>query len=112
MEFNKVLNGLAKYLGKEVFANMNSWQSTLSRVAVARLLNNSENLKKMLTENGFLKTFGIFDDSGNVDIDGLANDIKTAIREKGFIEFELPLFGNFKFIESDIDKMISYIRSV
>lgn len=112
MEFNKVLNGISKYLSKEIIPNMNSWQSTLSRVAVARLLNNSENLKKMLTENAFIKTFGIFDDSGNVDIDGLAADIKTAIREKGYIEFELPLFGNFKFVESDIDKMISYIRNV
>jgi hypothetical protein len=112
MEFNKVLNGIAKYLSKEVLSNMNSWQSALSRVAVARIINNSGNIHKMLTENAFIKTFGVFDDSGNVDIDGLISDLKTAIREKGYIEFELPLFGTFKFVESDVDKMHSYIRSV
>ena len=112
MEFNKIINGLAKYLGKEVFTNMNSWQSLLSRVAVARLLNNSENIHKMLTENAFIKTFGVFDSEGNVDLDGLITDIKSAIREKGFIEFDLPLFGHFKFNEADVDKLNSYIRSV
>ena len=112
MEFEKVLNGIVKYASKEVFVNMNSWQSALSRVAAARLINNAQNIKEMLSANAFIKTFGIFDDNGNVDLESLIADVKTAIREKGCIEFELPLFGKFKFIESEVDKMHSYIRSV
>lgn len=110
MEFNRVLNGAVKYLNKEVVPNMNDWQGFLARIATARVLNNSDNIKKTLANNVYIKTFAVFDESGNVDIDGIINDLKTAIREKGYIEFELPMFGKFKFVESDIDKLHSYIR--
>ena len=110
MEFNRVINGIVKYLNSEVVPNMNEWQGFLARMATARVLNNTENIKKMLADNVYIKTFAVFDDNGNVDIDGLINDLKTAIKDKGYIEFELPMFGRFKFIESDIDNLHSYIR--
>ena len=110
MEFNRVINGIVKYLNREVIPNMNEWQGFVARMGTARILNNTDNLKKLLADNVYVKTFAIFDEHGNVDIDGLINDLKTAIKDKGYIEFELPMFGKFKFIESDIDNLHSYIR--
>lgn len=110
MEFEKVLNGIIRFLNKEIIDQMNSWQEVIARVGMARIINNGAGIKKMLVENPFLKTFAIADENANIDVDGLMNDIKTAIREKGYIEFNLPLFGNFKFTESDIDRLYSYIR--
>lgn len=110
MEFNKVINGLAKYINKEIMPNMNSWQEAVARVAMARFMNNQDNVRVILTENPIIKTFAIFDENGDMDVEGLMCDIKSVVREKGFIEFDLPMFGYFKFEESDLDLLLSYIR--
>ena len=49
---------------------------------------------------------------GNVDVDGLMEDLKTIIKDKGVVEIDIPLFGTFKFNENDINTLNSYIRSV
>lgn len=110
MQFNQVINGIAKYLNKQIFPNMNSWQETLARVFVSRFMNNQAKVKQMLEENPFIRTFAIFDENGEVDVEGIMADVKTAIREKGCIEFELPLFGYFKFTENDVDVLHNYIK--
>lgn len=110
MEFEKVLNGIIKFLNKEIIGKMNSWQEMIARVGMARMINNAEGIKKMLTQNPFLKTFAIADENAVIDVEGLVNDIKTAIRDKGSIELDLPMFGKFKFVESDVDCLHSYIR--
>lgn len=112
MEFNKVVHGIARYINKEIFPNMNNWQEALARIAVSRFLNNVDAVKETILNNGFIKTFAFFDENEQLDVDGLINDLKSAIREKGFIEFELPLFGKFKFTESDVDVLHSYVRGV
>ena len=110
MEFEKVLNGIIRFLNKEIIDQMNSWQEVIARVGIARLINNAEEIKKMLTQNPILKTFAIADENANIDVDGLVNDLKTAIRDKGSIELSLPLLGKFKFVESDVDLLHSYIK--
>ena len=110
MEFETVLNGIIKFLNKEILNQMNSWQEMVARVAIARVINNAEEIKKMLTQNPLLKTFAIADENAIIDVDGLVDDIKTAIHDKGCIELDLPMFGKFKFVESDVDLLHSYIR--
>lgn len=112
MEFEKVLNGVVKFLNKEIISKMNSWQEMIARVGVARMINNAEGIKTMLTQNPFLKTFAIADESANIDVDGLICDIKSVIREKGKVEINLPMFGKFVFTEPDVDTLHSYIRGV
>jgi hypothetical protein len=110
MEFNKVINGIVKYINKEMMCNLNSWQEILARVSMSRVLGNSASIKTWLIENPFIKTFAIINDEGNVDVDGLIEDLKTIVREKGSIEIDIPLFGKFKFNENDINILNSYIR--
>lgn len=105
MEYNKVINGIVKYIDREIVPNMNEWQEVVARIAMSRFVNNSNVLKDSLTHNSFVRTFAIIDETGNVDVEGLANDLKEQIRKKGKIEFTLPIFGTFKFVESDIDKL-------
>mgnify|MGYP006967388987 CR=1 FL=1 len=76
MSFDKVISGITKYLNNEIFSNMNDWQEMTARILVARVVNNQEAVKKTLIDNGFIRTFGIIDSEGMVDVCGLANDIK------------------------------------
>lgn len=105
MEFNKVINGIIKYIDREIIPSMNEWQEVVARIAMSRFVNNSNVLKDGLTNNSFVRTFAIIDDNGNVDVNGLANDLKEQIRKKGKIEFTLPIFGTFRFVEADIEKL-------
>lgn len=112
MEFNRVLNGIVKYINKEMICNLNSWQELLARVSMSRVLANSSAIKTWLVENPLIKTFAVIDENGNVDVDGLMEDIKTVMKEKGFIEIDIPIFGCFKFNENDINTLNSYIRGI
>jgi hypothetical protein len=112
MDFNTVLNGVVKYVDKEIIPNMNAWQELIARVGVARIINNAEAIKSMLTNNAFAKTFSIADQNGNIDVDGIVADIKKVMSEKGCIEVDVPMFGHFKFVDRDVDKLYSYIRGI
>ena len=109
MNIERVINGIIKYMDREIFATMNDWQEFLARLAMARLLNN-KNLGDMVINNPYAKTFAIIDEHGNVDVDGLHRDFKTLIQSKSKIEIALPMFGTYTFNESDVDKLFDCIR--
>ncbi|MBQ5825155.1 MAG: hypothetical protein IIW48_10175 [Clostridia bacterium] len=107
MNLERVLNGIARYLDREIYAGMNNWQEVIARIAVSRMLNN-KSLENMLN-NPYMRTFAIIDTEGNVDVDGLYRDLRTYISNKGKIEIELPIFGKFTFTESDVDSLYNCI---
>ena len=109
MEFNKVINGIIRFIDKEIMPQMSDWQEIIARIAVGRFVKNSEMLKESLVENAFARTFAIIDGQGMVDVTGLVADLKEQIRNKGSLEFSVPMLGNFKFVESDVDKLYQYI---
>lgn len=109
--FEKVLDGIARYIDKEVIAvGMNDWQELLARMAVGRIFNNREQLKTRLINNGWIRTFGVIDDDGMVDVDGLADDLKKQIEQKGKISVSIPVFGKLTFTASDVDVLHRTIK--
>ena len=109
MSFEKTINGILKYMNREIFSRMNEWQEMLARVTVSRMIGNTEALKESLMNNGFVKTFSIMDASGNVDVDGLYRDIRAQVERKGKFTFNIPMFGNFAFAPEDIDNLYKTI---
>lgn len=107
MKLDRVLNGVARYLDKEIYVGMNDWQEILARIAVSRVLDN-KNIENLMN-NPYLKTFAIADTEGNIDVDGLYRDLKRLIQAKGKVEITLPMFGKFTFTESDVDCLYSCI---
>ena len=105
MHFDRVINGIIRYLNAEVYIGMNDWQEMIARMAVSRLLSRKDQLRESLIANPFVKTFGIIDDAGMVDVDGLLDDIRVQISEKGKLEFSIPMFGKFTFRENDVDRL-------
>lgn len=103
VEFNRVIDGLIRYLNNNLFAKMNDWQEVLARIAVGRIIGNPEALKQSLMANGIVRTFAVMDSEGNVDLENLARDLKREIERKGKISVEVPMFGKMSFVASDID---------
>lgn len=105
MHFDRVVNGIIKYIDREIYVGMNDWQEMLARIAVSRVIGNKDHLRDSLIANPFVKTFGIIDGEGNVDVDSLMNDLKEQISQKGKIEIAIPMFGKFTFNSNDVDKL-------
>ena len=104
-EFEKVIEGLAQYLNDELYAGMNDVQEFAARVLVGRVINNQDVIKDSLVNNGFIRTFGVIDADGMVDVEGLARDIKREISRKEKITFNVPMFGKMTFRPSDVDAL-------
>lgn len=103
VEFNRVVDGLARYLNNNFYSKLNDWQEVFARIAVGRIIGNPEALKQSLMANGIVRTFAIFDSDGNVDLENLARDLKREIERKGKISVEVPMFGKMSFVAADID---------
>lgn len=105
VEFNRVIDGLIRYLNNNLFAKMNDWQEVLARIAVGRIIGNPEALKQSLMANGIVRTFAVMDSEGNVDLENLARDLKREIERKGKISVEVPMLGKMSFVASDVDEI-------
>lgn len=104
-EFEKVIDGISKYIDKEIYSGMNDWQEFAARIMVGRIINNQENVKEMLMHNGFLRTFDIIDTEGLVDVESIAKDIKRELAKKEKITFAVPMFGKMTFLPADVDTL-------
>ena len=107
--FDKVINGITKYLDHNLYDKMNDVQELVARIAVGRAIERSDAIKEALVRNGMIRTFGIIDSDGCVDVEGLAHDIKKQIMQRGTLEISIPMFGKMKFVPDDVDEIKRYI---
>ena len=108
-EFEKVVDGISRYLDSEIYSGMNDFQEFAARVIVGRFIGNSAEIKETLINNGFVKTFGIIDSSGMIDVVSISKDIKRELARKGKISFEIPMFGTMTFKPEDVDVVFKHI---
>lgn len=109
VRFEKVMDGINRYIDQEIYGNLNDLQEILARIVVGRVNSNAENIKATLMSNGFAKTLCIIDSDGMVDIDRLMQDIRREIERKGSIEFDVPMIGRLKFTPADVDVLYNMI---
>ena len=102
---NRVLDGAVEFIETNIMPGMNDWQEVVARLAIGRIYDNREALQNFLVSTGYIRTFALIDDDGNVDIDRLTADLKREIEKKGKIEVNLKVFGKMKFNASDVDTL-------
>lgn len=105
VEFNRIIDGLARYLNNNLYSKMNDWQEIIARIAVGRIIGNPESLKQSLMGNGIVRTFAVMDSEGNVDLEPLARDLKREIERKGKLTLDVPMFGKMSFTAADVDEI-------
>lgn len=109
MDYDRVAKGIVAFIDKEIFPRMNPLQEIAGRIVVSRLYDNREGIKETIKGNPVLKSIFFTSDGEEVDADGLLRDLKTQINSKGKIEFEIPMFGKFTFVGSDLDTLHRHI---
>ena len=108
-KFEKVLDGIADFINEEIYSGMNDWQELLARITIGKALGNNQALKDALVNNGFIRTFGIIDSEGMIEVDTLISDIKNEISKKGKLVVTIPMFGTMTFKPEDADKLKEHI---
>ena len=59
VEFNRIINGLHKFIEREIYHTMADWQETIARLAVNRMLRDPHRLAEKM--NGFMDWLGLTD---------------------------------------------------
>ena len=72
-DFND-FKGISDYINKELFSQMTELQEFLARLALGRFIGNEETIKEALINNGFIRTFGLIDRDGMIDVDAIAKE--------------------------------------
>ena len=109
VSFETVLDGIAKFLDKNIYTGMNDWQELIARIFAGRIFDARESIKTAIVNSGFIRTFGIIDEDGNVDIESLAKDIKRELQRKEKITISVPMFGQMTFVPQDVDELYNLI---
>jgi hypothetical protein len=109
IEFEAVVDGINRYLDKEIYVNLNDLQEFVARLAVGRINQNMGSIKTYLMTNGFIRTLGIIDHDGMVDIDAVLKEVRKEIERKGSIQFEVPMIGKLTFHPGDVEVLRNHI---
>lgn len=103
IKFESVVDGINRYLDKEIYRNLNDLQEFAARLVVGRINQNSEALKTALMNNGFVRTMCIIDSDGMVDIETILQEVKREVERKGTLQVEIPMVGKLTFCPADVD---------
>lgn len=108
-KYENVIDGIIRYIDREIYSGMNDFQEIVARIAIGRVIDNRESIKSALMNNGIIRTFGIIDSDGFVDIDRLSEELKREIERKGKLTISVPMFGKLTFNPNDVDILRQYI---
>lgn len=109
IKFESVVDGINRYLDKEIYRNLNDLQEFAARLVVGRINQNSEAIKTALINNGFVRTMCIIDSDGMVDIDSILDEVKKEVERKGNLQIEIPMIGRLTFCPADVDVLKEHI---
>lgn len=109
VKFETVVEGVNRYIDKEIYSGLNDAQEFLARLVVGRVNQNAEGIKQFLMTNGVMRTMGIVDSDGMVDLEQLLGDVKREIERKESLKISVPMLGTLTFKATDVDVLYDMI---
>ncbi len=109
VKFEAVVDGINRYIDKEIYSGLNDAQEFLARLVVGRVNQNAEGIKQLLMTNGVMRTMGIVDSDGMVDLEQLLGDVKREIERKESLKISVPMLGTLTFKATDVDVLYDMI---
>lgn len=104
MKVNNIVDGLVKYINKNLYPTMTDWQKILAADIVSRAIKKAENIENTLANNAFIQALGYIDAEGNVEIESTIETIKQYINNNGGKwKLKIPLMPEYAFSSEDID---------
>lgn len=111
MKFEKVVDGVSKYLSDNIYPTMVIWQKIIVADVVSRAIRWAEAYLNDPQTCTFLRALSYVDSDDNIDVEGVLIGLKKYIAEKdGKWKIEIPLMPVLVFTESDVDDLFEYIK--
>lgn len=109
---DKIERGIADYLDAELMPQLqnNALEKIIVGTAASLFIRKSGAIIEGYKDNKIVKTLGIMDEDGNVDVDILTEEIKKNISKDG-VRIDVPVIGTLTFRKEDVDKLHNYIMS-
>lgn len=107
--FAQFESGIITYIENEIIKKITDWRKWLIGGAVALGMGKFEGMYAQIKENPIIKSLGVIDDQGLIDIDSLYNAAKQTAQATGSVTQTLPILGATTFTVDDIDSLYRYI---
>lgn len=108
MKFQELENGVMEYINTEFCSRLEDWRKWLLPIAAGYAMPYME--KKYLDNLEMLKTVGVVDQDGNIDIDTLYTKTLEVARKTGNMRWDVPMLGPVVFGSEDVDKLYRILR--
>jgi hypothetical protein len=109
-EYNKVMNGIAKYIDIEIVDKITGWKKWVIGGGVSIALSNMSNVFNELKNNEMIKLLNIIDKDDKIDVDKIYKEMKKQAK-KGAVTFDVPMLGGLTLNEQDVDKVYEFIKN-
>lgn len=108
-EYNKVINGIAKYIDEEIVEKIGGWQKWVIGSGVGLMLSNTSGTFNQLKNNELVKMLNIIDKNDKIDVDKIYKELKKQAK-KSSATFDVPMLGPTTLNEQDVDKIYEFIK--
>lgn len=105
--------GIARYLDDELaeILPQETWKKIAVATGISLIIKNMDKLVLTYKDNTVVKLTGIIDDNNNIDIDSVADVLKSQIPAEG-MKINAPVVGAITFYKNDVDKLHQCIMGV
>ena len=105
---DQAMRGAMRYADNEVIPHLPGGKGIGAGIALALIMDGGKAQLLKLRENPAVKMMQIFDEAGNIDLDKLYNAARPRFENK--LTVSVPLLGDMRFDQNDIDKLYRYIQ--
>ena len=108
----QLVDGIYRYIKNEMLPSMPNYAKFLAGAVLVRNVGRMGEFLTNISNGKLMRTVGVIEPDGCIDIDLWANDLKHSMNEfcGGKAEIELPMLPTLIFRENDIDTLRRYIK--
>ena len=109
-EYNKVINGIAKYIDYEIIDKIVGWKKWIVGSGVGIALSNTAGVFNQVKNNEFVKMLNIIDKDDRINVDKIYKELKKQAK-KSSVTFDVPMLGPITLNEQDVEKIYEFIKN-
>lgn len=109
-EYNKVINGIAKYIDYEIVEKISGWKKWVVGSGMGLALSNTAGVFNQVKNNEFVKMLNIIDKDDRINVDKIYKEMKKQAK-KSSVTFDVPMLGPITLNEQDVDKIYDFIKN-
>ena len=108
VKISAVSRGLVNFIDSEILPKMQGWQKWAFGTVAGVMAKKSDTLLNDLTKNPLVKSLGIIDKDGNVDIETIYAELsKQADKTPAVIP--IPMIGEIRLNAEDVESLYRFI---